>query len=81
MGTLLGVLGLSAVCSLCVGLITANKVATHKTKAETIMALLLLVTGIMVQSTVWDLMPVWYHLFFLLLLLPMARIGARMNKN
>lgn len=78
--TLLGVLGLSIVCSLCAGFVTV-KVAAGNTKAVTIMAFLLLVTGILVQSTVWDLMPLWYHLLFLLLLYPMARIGARIGKT
>lgn len=75
-GTLLGILGLSVVCSLCAGFATA-KVSAGKTKAVAIMALLLLVTGIMVQSTVWDLLPLWYHLGFLLLLVPMSHLGGR----
>ncbi len=79
-GTLLGVLGLSVVCSLCAGFATA-KVASHPSKAVSVMALLLLITGIFVQSTVWNLMPIWYHVFFLLLFLPMARIGGRIAKN
>lgn len=80
LGTLLGVLGLSVVCSLCAGFVTA-KVALGKTMPVTMMAFLLLVTGIMVQRMVWDLMPLWYHVFFLLLLLPMVRVGARLSKT
>ena len=77
-GTLLEVLGLSIVCSLAAGFLTA-KVAVAKTTAVSIMAFLLLVTGILVQQSVWDLMPLWYHLLFLVLLLPMTRVGARIG--
>ena len=38
----------------------------------------MLVTGIAVQAGVWALMPVWYHLVFLALLVPVCLVGARL---
>ncbi|PCJ53398.1 MAG: hypothetical protein COA70_08860 [Planctomycetota bacterium] len=74
-GMLLGVLGLSVGCSLSAGFLAA-KVGRSVGPPITVMGFLLLLTGIMVQMTVWDLMPMWYHIVFLVLLLPMCRIGA-----
>jgi hypothetical protein len=75
---LLFILALSFVCSLLAGLTTAAIARTKATKAVLIMAVLLLVTGIAVQAGVWDMMPVWYHLVFLGLLVPVSAIGGRM---
>lgn len=77
LGPLLGMLGLSIVCSLAGGWST-GRLAASNPRAVLALAILLLLTGIGVQLGVWDLMPVWYHLLFLLLLLPMTRLGARL---
>ena len=42
-----------------------------------ILAALLLVTGIPVQLGSWALLPVWYHLAFLIALVPMTVLGGR----
>ena len=44
------------------------------------MALLLLLTGVGVQLGVWPLMPVWYHLLFLALIVPVAVFGGRLAR-
>ena len=70
-------LALSVVCSSLAGLVTAL-IAREKGRVATlIMALLLLATGIAVQASAWDLMPVWYHLVFLALIVPVCTRGAR----
>ncbi|MHC4380460.1 MAG: hypothetical protein ACYSU1_05155 [Planctomycetota bacterium] len=74
-GPLVGVLGLSVVCSLVAGGLV-GKLASCAGKTPTVLGILLLATGLFVQWGVWDLMPLWYHLVFLVLLLPMVRIGA-----
>jgi hypothetical protein len=38
---------------------------------------LLLATGIPVQIGSWDLLPVWYHLIFLAMLVPVTVAGGR----
>ena len=80
-GTLTGVIVLSIVCSIVAGLTAAKIAASKAAGAVIIMALLLLATGIGVQSGVWTLMPVWYHLAFLALIVPVTiasgHFGAR----
>lgn len=77
-GPLVGILILSVVCSIAAGL-AASLIAGRTTRARVaalILGLLLLLTGIGVQLGVWELMPVWYHLTFLLLLLPVTMLAA-----
>lgn len=75
-GPLVGVIGLSVVCSLVAGVVTALLSKERAAKAAAIMGLLLLATGIVVQAGVWSLMPVWYHLTFLMLLMPISLAGS-----
>jgi len=42
---------------------------------------LLLAFGVFVQTQYWSLMPVWYHLAFLLLLIPMCVAGSRLRPD
>ena len=42
-----------------------------------ILGIIQLLIGIGVQASVWDQMPVWYHLVFLAFVLPMHLIGGR----
>ncbi len=44
-----------------------------------ILGAVLVGVGAFVQSRVWKLMPVWYHLSFLLLLVPATLAGAWMH--
>ena len=71
-------LTLSFICSLVAGLLTAK---VHAGKPVLVMALLLLVTGIGVQSGVWDRMPLWYHLIFLIAIVPLCLAGARLARQ
>lgn len=80
-GPLAGVIVLSIVCSLVAGLLTARIARQRAAGAVVIMAALLLLTGIGVQFGVWALMPVWYHLVFLLLLVPMSLVGGRLGRR
>ena len=77
-GPLTGILALSVVCSLVAGLVTAVIARKRAPRAVLIMAGLLLVTGVAVQAGVWALMPIWYHLLFLALLIPVAVFGGRL---
>ena len=68
---------LSVVCSFVSGKVCAL-VAKDKTKGASYATVaLLLITGIGVQATAWNLMPLWYHLPFLILLAPVTLAGAR----
>ncbi len=77
-GPLAGLLVLSIVCSL-VGGLACGVIARPKANGSTlVLAALLLLTGIGVQASTWSTMPVWYHLSFLVLLVPMTMAGGRM---
>jgi hypothetical protein len=76
---LLGVLALSVVCSLAGGVVAA-KVGKERARAAVMgNAILLLVSGIAIQASIWALMPVWYHLVFLALLVPVTLMGGRLG--
>lgn len=76
---LAGVLALSIACSLIAGLIAAA--ISRSNPPVLITAILLLLVGIAVQSTVWNLMPLWYHLCFLILLIPATLLGGRISRR
>ena len=46
-----------------------------------VLGLLLLVVGVGVQAAMWNLMPLWYHLPFLALLLPATLAGAALARR
>ncbi len=73
---------LSVVCSLSAGLTAAAISASQATmRAVGLLGFLLLATGIGVQVSVWALMPLWYHLVFLVLLVPACLVGAKLKKE
>lgn len=78
-GLLLAFLVISAVLSVLAGWLCAT-IANHSLmKHVTVLALIQLSIGIFVQAGVWELMPVWYHLIFLSLVVPMHLAGGRMK--
>ena len=70
-------LALSVLCSLVAGFTTSRVVGQNANKPVLLMAVLLLLTGIGVQASVWNLMPLPYHVAFLALLVPVCLLGAR----
>jgi len=70
---------LSVVCSLAAGAICRIG-GTRWLTSAIVLAALLLLTGIGVQLGSWELMPVWYHLAFLALLVPVTLCGARITR-
>jgi hypothetical protein len=74
--TLLVYLVLSMIASAAAGFVTA-KISKVKVRRDTmILAIALLATGIPVQLSAWDLIPVWYNVAFLLLLAPVTILGS-----
>jgi hypothetical protein len=69
----------SVLISLVTGYVTARIVGFPWALPVAVLGALLLATGIFFQVKVWYLMPLWYHLTFLLLLIPMTFVGARMR--
>ncbi len=75
-GPLAGLIALSIVCSLAAGCCAAVIAKKRHRPAVLVMSSLLLVTGVVVQYHIGTLMPVWYHLTFLALIVPVCIVGG-----
>ncbi len=73
------VLVASVVASLVAGWTTAAVGRERGMTAVWILALINLAVGILVQSQYWTTIPLWYHLSFLALLVPMIVLGGRLR--
>lgn len=69
----------SFICSIISGLVAAM-IATENVKSTILLGVLLLAFGIFIQSIYWNYLPLWYHLSFLTLLIPMAILGGKLKK-
>ena len=77
-GPLVGLLALSIVCSLAAGMSAAALARARHRVVVLVTAGLLLATGIFVQLGIGSQMPVWYHLTFLVLIVPVCIVGDAM---
>ncbi len=78
-GILMGYLVRSIIASILAGF-SAVMVSAENYRTPLILGIVLLVVGILVQAGVWTMLPVWYHLIFLALLIPMTFVGAKLRK-
>jgi len=78
-GALLGFIVYSVVLSVAAGYLAAAVAATRAMRAVWILAVLQLAIGVAVEISYWELMPVWYHLVFLALLVPATVYGGRLK--
>lgn len=74
------ILGLvrSVIFSIIAGFVAAS-IARENTKSPTALGVLLLLFGIFTQWIYWNYVPLWYHIPFLLLLIPMTILGGRIR--
>lgn len=72
-------LAISIVATLMSGFLTAV-IAGENRRSPLILGLILLLVGIAVQLGAWNVMPVWFHVIFLALLLPMSILGGKLKK-
>jgi hypothetical protein len=70
----------SFIVSIISGLI-AVLIARENTKSTLILGVLLLLFGIFVQIIHWNYMPLWYHIPFLIMLIPMTILGGKLAKR
>ena len=66
-------------CSLIAGFATAAA-AKENRKSTLALGILLLATGVFVEAYHWNYFPLWYHVLFLLLLIPATVLGGRLSK-
>jgi hypothetical protein len=69
----------SFIVSIISGFITAL-IARENFKSTIGLGILLLIFGIFIQSLYWNYMPLWYHIPFLLMLIPMTVLGGKLKK-
>ena len=69
----------SFIVSIISGFITAL-IAKENTKSTFVLGVLLLLFGVFVQVGHWNYMPLWYHIPFLILLIPMTILGGKLKK-
>lgn len=79
-GVLLLLLVLSVIASIVAGFLAAA-IANESARTTLILGVLLLIVGIAVQAGAWSMMPVWYHIIFLVLLLPMTMLGGKLRPS
>jgi hypothetical protein len=71
----------SVVISVVAGYITALIARRNEIGHAFALGILQLALGILFQSQAWNLLPVWYHLTFLLLLIPGNLFGAVLRQK
>ena len=71
----------SAVVSLLAGYIASLVYGSASYGPIIMLGVLLLAVGAYFQSQYWHLMPLWYHLSFLVLLIPLCLFGASLRSR
>jgi hypothetical protein len=69
----------SILASLVAGYVVAVITRSAAAVPVLILGVLLLATGVFVQMQYWHVMPVWYHVLFLGLLVPVCIVGSRLR--
>lgn len=59
----------------------AALVAGEYKRSTMALGIILLVVGIMVEYMFWNLAPAWYHMLFVLALIPMTILGGRIRRS
>ena len=70
----------SIIASILAGL-TSALVAGENARTPLILGFVLLLVGLLVQIGSWSILPIWYHLTFLILLIPMTILGGKLKKS
>lgn len=71
---------ISIVASIMAGFI-ASFIALGNARATLALGVVLLIVGITVQAMLWNVQPFWFHVVFLILLVPMTILGGRLKKS
>lgn len=70
---------LSVIVSFISGYIAAL-VAGENKRSTLWLGIVLLIVGILVEAAYWNYIPIWYHLLFLILLIPMTIAGGKLRR-
>ncbi|MBC8345473.1 MAG: hypothetical protein ISR82_08565 [Candidatus Marinimicrobia bacterium] len=75
-GMLISTLFLTFICSFATGFITAFIAASHHRKVVLAAGILNLLFGTYIQIMSWATLPPWYHIIFLVSLVPLIYLGG-----
>jgi hypothetical protein len=78
-GALIGLIIYSVLLSVLAGYVTAAVAVADRMRAVWILAVLQLALGVFVETSSWNLTPVWYHLVFLALIVPATAYGGALR--
>jgi hypothetical protein len=78
-GVLVGFIAYSVILSVAAGYVTAALAGVDRMRPVYWLAGLQLLLGIGFEVSAWQLTPVWYHVVFLLLLVPAVLYGGRLR--
>jgi uncharacterized membrane protein len=78
-GILLLFIAIAVVISALSGFVAVKIAPASANKAGWILAVVLLIFGVIVEVSGWDTTPAWYHVVFLVLLVPCVLGGARLG--
>ena len=70
----------AAIISVMSGFLAAF-IAGENRKAPLILGVLLVAFGLMVEIMAWNYLPIWYHLVFLLSLIPLTVLGSKIKRT
>ncbi len=68
------------VVSIITGFLTAV-IAGENRKSTLILGVLLLAFGLYIVAVTWAMIPIWYHVLFSLMLIPMTMLGGRLKSS
>lgn len=63
------------------GYVAALIARKYQTQTAFALGVLLFAFGVFVQAQFWNQIPLWYHLTFLALLIPMTLLGAKLRRS
>lgn len=75
-GVLLGYIGYSVVLSILAGLVVGTVARARTMTVVWVFAAIQLSLGVIAEVSYWPLMPAWYHLTFLALVVPATVLGG-----
>lgn len=78
-GTLVGLIAYSVVLSVIAGFVTASIARQNALRTVWVLAWIQLALGLVAEVSYWNLMPAWYHISFLALLVPATVYGGRLR--
>lgn len=70
----------SFLTSIIAGYMTALVAGEFK-RSTMILGVILLIVGVAVEYLFWNIAPLWYHIVFILFLIPMTILGGRLRRS